>query len=411
VSSSRLAWGIPLVWAAVGAWSWACQGTADSDGGDESDTSDDGGRSREVLASVAANVIIPATASFAASASALEAATATHAEAVATDPGTATEATTAAQAAFRTAMSDWQALEVMQVGPLGPSANVTAGEDIRDEIYSWPVVNTCRIDQRIADGTFADASFFDDNLVNAYGMVALEYLLFSDAEAHTCPPQVGLDAGWDALGLEGIERNRAAYAAVLAAEISRHADVLQTRWSADGDDFAALLAGAGEGDSPYESDAEALDEVFHAMFYVDLTTKDTKLGRALGLADGCAAVPCPDLMEAPYSEVADEALLANLRALRLLVTGGPDPATATGFDDLLLDAGQPEIATTLLADIDAAIALVESVDAPMQDLVVSEPTRVQQIYDAIKRITDTLKGPFVMVLRLTVPSEGAGDAD
>jgi uncharacterized protein len=235
--------------------------------------------------------------------------------------------------------------------------------------------------------------------------------LFSHDDAHTCPTQVGLDASWDALGTDGIERNRAAYAAVLAAEISRHADALATRWSPDGDDFAGLLAAPGEGDSPYESDAQALDEVFHAMFYVDLVTKDTKVGRALGLADGCAAVPCPELLEAPFSHEAGAALVGNLRALRVLVTGGPDPATATGFDDLLLEAGHSDIATTLLADIDAAIALVESIDTPMHELLVADTARVQQIYDALKRITDTLKGPFVMVLRLTVPSEGAGDAD
>jgi predicted lipoprotein len=411
LSTAGLAWGVPLLWAAVGAWSWACQSDAGSDtSGDEADTSDDGSLRRDVLASVGHSVIVPASAAFADSASELEAATAVHAEAVAADPGTATEATAAAQEAFRAAMIDWQAIEVMQVGPLGPSASAVAGEDIRDEVYSWPVVNTCRVDQRIADGTYASATFFEDNLVNAYGFVALEYLLFHHDAGHTCPTQVGLDATWPTDVAE-LESRRAAYALVLATEIARHADAIATRWSPTGEDFAGLLAEPGVGDSPYESEAQALDEVFHAMFYVDLTTKDAKLGRTLGLADGCAAVPCPELLEAPYSDLAGPALIANLRALRLLVTGGPDPATAVGFDDLLLEADHPEIAETLLADIDATIALVESIDAPMQDVAIDETARVQAIYDGLKRVTDTLKGPFVMVLRLTIPSEGAGDAD
>ena len=263
-SSTALASGLPLVWAAIGAWSWACDSASGPQGEPPNELR------LAALESIATNVILPATAAFAESAATLESATAAHAKAIAADPTTPAEATTPAQDAFGAAMLDWQALEVMRVGPLGPAATVVAGEDIRDEVYSWPVVNTCRIDQRVADGTYADAEFFADNLVNAYGMVALEYLLFSSAAGHTCPSQVGLDASWDALGADGLARNRAAYAAVLAAEISRQADRLATRWSPEGDDFTEFLSHPGEGDSPYENDARALDEVFHAMFYVDL---------------------------------------------------------------------------------------------------------------------------------------------
>jgi uncharacterized protein len=278
-------------------------------------------------------------------------------------------------------------------------------------VYSWPVINTCRVDQKIADGTYADATFFDDNLVNAYGFVALEYLVFVHEEMHTCPTQVGLDTPWAELGFAEIERRRAAYAHVLAAEIARQGEALATRWSPDGGDFAGLLASPGSDDSPYESDTQALDQVFRAMFYIDIITKDAKVGRALGIADGCAAVPCPDLFEAPYSKQAGPAIAANLKTLRVLVTGGPDPATADGFDDLLAEAGHPEIADTLLADIDAAITVIEAVEDPLQVVILDDMNRVQTIYNTIKLVTDTLKGPFVMTLMLTIPSEGAGDAD
>ena len=34
----------------------------------------------------------------------------------------------------------------MQLGPAGSSLSAVAGADIRDEIYSWPTINPCRID-------------------------------------------------------------------------------------------------------------------------------------------------------------------------------------------------------------------------------------------------------------------------
>ncbi|HET6582006.1 MAG TPA: imelysin family protein [Nannocystaceae bacterium] len=424
----RLAWCIPLLCAALGSWSWACrsdglgeEGSGDDDDGDDDsaggddgpadDTANSGAVDRgDVLASIATRVVVPTTADFTAAADALEAATAAYAQAMADDPASAADELAAVEAAFHSAFAHWQLLEVMQVGPLGASTITIAGEDLRDAIYSWPTVNPCRVDQRLADAGYEADGFFTDNLVLAYGFAALEYLVFVHEAAHACPTQVQLDAAWNGLGLAEIERRRAAYAHVVAVGISRQADALASRWSPDGDDFASLLARPG-GDSPYESEAQALDEVFRAMFYLDSTTKDAKLGRPLGLAEGCASTPCPELLESPHGGDAGPAIVANLQALRLLVTGGPDPATADGFDDLLAEAGHPEIGESLLADIDAAIAEIEAIEEPLQSVIVADPARVQSAYDAIKRVTDALKGPFVMTLMLTIPMEGAGDAD
>ena len=82
-----------------------------------------------------------------------------------------------AQEQWLETMLVWQQLEVMQVGPAGSSLKFIAGEDIRDEIYSWPTVNACRIDQKTADESWKGEGFFDDNLVNAYGLDGLERLL------------------------------------------------------------------------------------------------------------------------------------------------------------------------------------------------------------------------------------------
>ena len=83
---------------------------------------------------------------------------------------------------WREAMLIWQELELMQVGPSASSLTDAAGLDIRDEIYSWPTTNPCRVDQYTASERYRESGSFEDESikVNAYGLDALEQLYFAD---------------------------------------------------------------------------------------------------------------------------------------------------------------------------------------------------------------------------------------
>ena len=439
-------WLLPLTLVALGAYSWACVEDPDLSGtsmeepdGSSSDTDDPGpgttgdasttttttgsttassasttGGSadvtpRDVLESIALQVIVPNTAEFVDTTAALQTAVEAYAAAVDADPVAAGVELSAAQDAWRTAMASWQRLEVMQLGPKAPSSEI-AGENLRDEIYSWPTTDTCTVDRRLVGEDYVDDTFFLDELVLAYGLDALEYLLFIHDQGHTCPSQIQLDGPWTGLGFEEVERRRGAYAARVAGEIARQADVLATRWSPEGDNVAAQLANPG-GYSPWESEAVALDDVYRAIFYISKQTKDAKVGRSLGLTEGCAAVPCPDLFESPFGRVSAAAVADNLDALKQLIWGGTDPGTSAGFDDLLINAGQADLAIDLVNKIDIAIAMARAFEQPLQQVVVSDIEAVEDLHAALKDVTDILKGPFVMTLMLTVPAEGAGDAD
>ena len=425
-SVSRQPWLLPAALAALGALGWACEeggggaggaGTAGDDGGPGDDrgpgddTAGDGSVTRrQVLASIANNVLVPMTAEFAVRAETLRVAVAAFAEA--SDAGAdLADTRAAAQTAWREAMTQWQLLEVMQVGPAAPSLSSVAGEGLRDEVYSWPTASSCSVDRATAEQDYSAADFFMTELVWAYGLDGLEYLLFVDDDNHTCPAQIQLDEPWSALGSGEIQARRAAYAMVVADEVHVRAASLATRWASDGGDFAGLLAGPGLGDSPFSDEAEALDDVFRGMFYIDKQAKDGKLGLPLGLLDGCEVVPCVELMESPFGGVSADSLAANLRGLRMMVTGGPDPDTADGFDDLLREMGEGGIADTLLGQIDAAIVSAEAFDGSLQASASADIDAVSGMHAAIKEVTDTLKGPFVMALMLSVPAEGAGDND
>lgn len=363
----------------------------------------------DVLASIANLVIAPATAEFAQQARVFHASAVTYASAV-NGVGDPVATRSAAQTTFLATIAAWERLEVMQVGPAGKPSTFAGGEGLRDLIYSWPSSNPCRVDLKVSQEPAPAADYFTNNGVDSYGLDAVEHLLFAPP-THSCSDDVGLDPAWTTLGPVEIERRRAVYAEAMAAEVVRHADDLAYRWSATGGNFALLLATPGMGSSPYTSELHALDEVFAAMFYVDKLTKDAKLGRTLGQIPGCTLIPCADLLELTRSTSSRTAIVANLRGLELLVHGGSDPFTSRGFDDLLRQDGHGAIADALILAISDAITLLESDTVPLDTLAQTNLAQLQAIFDAIKRVTDQLKGPFVMALMLTIPAEGAGDAD
>ena len=107
-----------------------------------------------------------------------------------------------AQGAWRAAALAWQAVEVMQVGPLA-KGTAPGAQGLRDEIYSWPTVSPCRVDQEVVTERYADPGFFDAAVVNVYGLDALEYLLFRADAGNACDRQVRINADGDIQATSG----------------------------------------------------------------------------------------------------------------------------------------------------------------------------------------------------------------
>lgn len=362
---------------------------------------------RAMFENLGANVVLPTYRDFAAKALSLEQAAAAWEGAV----GTPTEATTreAAQQAWRDAMSIWQRAELMQVGPAGAMGSVSGGETLRDEIYSWPVVSTCRVDQELVAGNFGSPGFFEGALVNVYGLDALEYLLFYAAEQNTCPPQSPINASgqWAALGAAEIQRRRADYAHAAASWLRTVADDLVNRWEPANGNFVSELATAGTTGSIYETERMAADELFAAMFYLDLDTKDLKLAIPAGISATCTANTCPEAVESPWADFSKEELRGNLEGFRALLTGGE----GLGFDDWLVARDSADLSAQLVTETDAAIAKVDAIPGTLVSALASNPESVRSAHAAVKRVSDLLKSQFVTVLNLSVPDEGAADND
>lgn len=349
-----------------------------------------------VLADVWPEVISPALADAEAATAALEGALVAWSGAEDADAG-AEAAQAAAQEAWLAALGAWQRVEVMQIGPLGSSLTAAGGRDLRDRVYAWPVVNACAVDQETVAGEWAEAGFFEANLVNVTGFAALEVLLFSEPGVNACPPQVDLnaDGSWDALGADAIQARRAAYAVQLAQGIRGAMAEARTAW--DGGFAEDFSSGTG----PYGSPDEALNAAFDALFFLETVTKDAKLGEPLGLRD-CGADTCP--VESPIAGASHRWPAENLAGGRWLFAGGE----GRGFEDLLRELGHDDLADEVLAAFDAADAAAAALTAPIDD---PDPARPLALHEALDVLGDALKNDLATVLALQVPTEASGDND
>ncbi len=354
---------------------------------------------RAMLADLAAEVFDPTHARFRVAAEALRDATSVLED----DPSSLA----GAQDAWRTAMAAWQTAEVMQIGPAGGPTR-TGGRSLRDEIYSWPTVHPCRVDQVLVSKAYAEADFFEASVVNVYGLDALEYLLFYDGAENACPPQVAIneEGAWAALDEAELRVRRAAYAAVVAAGLVQVARQLESAWAPDGDDFASGLARAGESGSPYESSGEALTELLLAMLYLDPYTKDVKLGVPAGLSD-CEAETCPEKVELWWARDSATAVAANLSGVAQLV-GGPEPKRLRG---LLVGAGATDVADALASDLDVASERVAALGGDLTAALADDAEAVRAAHTALGEVTTRLKVDVAIALTLPLPREGAGDSD
>ncbi|MEC7947806.1 MAG: imelysin family protein [Myxococcota bacterium] len=359
----------------------------------------------DLLASVGPLVVLPAFAAFESDVDALAAAVADWQSTLAAG-GDGESELVAAQESWVAAMVTWQQLELMQIGPAGSSLSAVGGQDLRDEIYSWPTTNPCRVDQETVAGGYTAPDFFEVSLVNAYGLDALETLLFS-GPGNACPNQVDINSSgsWAALGDAGVATARAAYAAALVDGVADTAAQLAGAWDPDGGDFAGKLAMVNV-ETPYASEQEALNAVFNGLFYLETATKDRKLAVPIGLRD-CAAATCPDDVELWASGTSLAAIEGNLIGFQALFTG----AEGGGFEERLEAAGHADLAVEINDKTDAALARVRSMDGSLVEILASSPAEAEALHADVKAVADLLKGDLATVMMLEIPSEAAGDND
>jgi uncharacterized protein len=314
----------------------------------------------------------------------------------------------AAREAWVAAIASWQEAELFRFGPAASVAEQPTGQGLRDEIYSWPLLSRCTIDQQIVSSAYKDQSF-SASLISGRGLGAAEYLLFYGGADNGCSEFSSINAQgtWAALGTVQLARRKAEYASAAADDIAAHAGALLEAWSAG---YREQLVMAGAGSVVFTTDHKALNAVSDALFYADRELKDWKVGRPLGLVD-CLTATCPEAVESPFALVSTAHLRANLVGFRRLFQGCRSGFSGLGFDDWLRAVGAADLADRMVAAARDAQIAVDELDPPLERAIVVDPNKVAAVHRAFKGVTDLLKAEFVTVLNLELPKSVPSDTD
>ncbi|MEM1413894.1 MAG: imelysin family protein [Myxococcota bacterium] len=374
-----------------------------SDDGESGDTGPVADARRQLLSVFASDVLSPRLAEFATDAGALESAAAAWA-------ATPEDATALANAreAFGTVMDTWQELEVLQVGPAGQPGDIEGGQGLRDEIYSWPTANACRVDQETIEDAAATPAGLRPELVNVRGLDALERLLFAEDETNACPSSspLNLDGTWDDVAETpgAITARRATYAASAATLVRERAETLRDAWSGG---FATELATAGAGSTVYGSSNDALNSVSDALFYLEGVSLNMKLAEPLGLS-GCEdAEVCPEERESLFANRS----IANFQANYATYVDAYRGGSGYGFDDLLREVGATDLADRTDAAIAAATPAVEALEGTLPEILAGDTTELVRVNDLVTDVVRLQRTELVSVFNLRLPQAVAADND
>ena len=315
-----------------------------------------------------------------------------------------------AQNSWKQAMTSWQTIEVMQVGPL-----VSNDAQLRNELYSWPVTNQCAVDQDVGffeDGSIAGSDYdISRRTVSRRGLDALEHLLFNDTLNHSCSSDDFAPSGWNQRPELERQIARCEYAVEVATDLNNSAQTLVNKWTNNGDSSYADVLKNAETNGEFDSIDAAINTISDALFYIDKITKDAKLGAPVGLiANSCGTATCIDDLESPFASHSLANIRANMVAMQQVFFGGT-AATHIGFDDYLVAVNAADLADTMSNDIQAMIDAIDQFEGDFNDAVVNDPAKVQALYEDIKKVTDNLKSAFITFLSLQLPASSAGDAD
>jgi uncharacterized protein len=319
-----------------------------------------------------------------------------------------------ARTAWRNAMASWERAELFRFGPAAPSMD-PGGQNLRDEIYIFPLANSCKVDQQLVDRSYTNpAKFLLPAGALARGLTALEYLLFHTAPSNACSPYITINSNgaWAAITPE-LPQRRADYAHAAAQDVLARATALTSVWDPSSGAFHGEFVRAGRGSSVYAIDQIALNAVSNALLYVETEVKDWKLAVPLGLVAECLNTPdpCPDRVESRYALASTDDIRQNLVAFRRLFQGCGAANSGLGFDDWLVAVGASGVSDRILDALTGAEASVAALNPPLEAAVLADPARLRAVHTAVKRLTDILKTEFVTVLDLELPSATIGDND
>lgn len=317
------------------------------------------------------------------------------------------------------------AYHLVDAAPVGPLTD--NGRYYADNIYSWPFINTCSIDNDVASLALTQQQ--PSTLINnRKGLGALEYLLFTPPQSEKCNLKIPLNKNvveWLKRTPQQRTKDRCDRAVALAEDVFQKSQELWAAWDPENANFTKTLID----NTRYPSVKVAINAVTDSLFSIE-KIKDAKLGVPLGKnKKECIAAEqkCPEAVEHMWSGLAFPAISTQLAGFRAILYGSTSKSKkAFGFDDYLAAKGHPDVVakmdSILLSNIeevqkfsqkgslsdqilkmDVSACAATTLDNPVEPLC--------HLYANIRSVANTLKIDVLTILSLDAPPTYQGDND
>ena len=298
------------------------------------------------------------------------------------------------------AMMDFHYLEVLAFGPYDSEERA-----LKDKIYSLPVEGQAQLIEREIKKASRRGDQYRQRRSASHltGLTSLEYVLFEHFE-----------------GISGIDDETPAcpYLVFVAKELKSQTGEFVDKWKTEEMDFIKTPEGQTRIREFFKKITDSL------IGFVDKGVKDRKVKKPMGLGGDCSN--CAELhLEHPFSGLAKEALVENLRAFSEVLSGQTFEGEAGfGYSSYLTHLGLSEDQLSIVGrshrlsvqwnqlpggrDYFNLFAEINGLGAVGGSL---EGKRIYQLYLDLKYLTDWLKKDFVVYLNTGLPGSVQGDND
>lgn len=325
------------------------------------------------------------------------------------------------QMQWQKAMNAFHRTEVLKMGPIAKEEEKNAYG-----MYSWPSTDKCGIDTYVLKHKTKEhlgLPYFEKHM----GLDAMEYLLFSTAEKHSCwEGHERFDdlQNWTELETNVKRNDRCQYVQKINKKVQAEIYWLAKQWDRNNGNKISYYKEKG---AKY-----FVQEMYNKfMPYMDKVIKDTKLGAPSGInRQQCLMDACPFEAEHISSKNGLVALSNNYHGLISILLGSSDhlhSQEAIGIYDLLAKNGFESFAQELVEELHKADCQLRKIkDKDVFDLAwdtnrdnrACKETDMENrkdplcaLYFDAKKLSDLFKNDFRLALSLRAPKQGAGDND
>lgn len=319
-----------------------------------------------------------------------------------------------AQMAWVDTMKSYHRMVAAPYGPIYDNSKV-----ILNHLYSWPLMNECGMHTEMIQ--IKETGDFDPKaLYTSKGLMAVEFGLFKDLNSTTCNarnPRFKKVHDWLTLDETQKSKDMCGLALKAAESVQIYANQLDEAWRLDSGNATKNLVSGSE----FESFQVVLNKITDGLFTTIEVSKDTQLGKPLGLHKDClnADRKCTDDIEHKWSQTSFEAIEQQFLGLKQVFNEGGlgTYLKSKGFDDIY----QKIIAQTdvILNHIDEVKKLgnfkqqISDMDSKSCEATTENNNLVPVcgVQRQIRVLVHTFKSEFFPALSLNAPLVYQGDAD